>query len=87
MQECICRIECTTLRTVLSSKNVALFIDGSPDSDAEKELKNILVNAGTNYIDEPYFVKCSIFGSKISLENRQDIVDWARKIQDIAVNK
>ena len=69
------------------SKNVALFIDGSPDSDAEKELKNILINAGTNYIDEPYFVKCGIFGSKISLENRQDIVDWARKIQDIAVNK
>ncbi len=66
------------------AQNVALFIDGKSDSDAEEQLKEILRSAGTNVIDETYYVKCGIFGSKITLEERQKIVDWTRKIQQIA---
>ncbi len=66
------------------AKNVALFIDGPKDSKSELEIKRILRDAGTNVIDETFYVKCGIFGSKISLEERQAIVDWARKMQDIA---
>lgn len=66
--------------------NVALFIDGEPNSEAEEQVKEILRTAGTNVIDETYYVKCGRFGKKISLEERQKIVDWARKIQQIVVD-
>jgi len=68
------------------ANNVALFIDGEPGSEAEEQVKEILKTAGTNVIDETYYVKCGGFlsGSKISLEERQKIVDWARKMQKIA---
>lgn len=65
------------------AQNVALFIDGEKDSEGEKQVKEILRTAGTNVIDESYYVKCGIFGKKITLEERQHIVDWARKIQNI----
>lgn len=65
------------------AQNVALFIDGEPNSAGEAQLKEILRTAGTNVIDETYYVKCGIFGKKITLEERQKIVDWARKIQNI----
>ncbi len=63
--------------------NVALFIDGEPNTEGEEQIKEILRTAGTNVIDETYYVKCGIFGKKITLEERQKIVDWARKIQNI----
>jgi len=62
------------------AQNVALFIDGEKDSTGEKMLKEILKTAGTNVIDDVYYVKCGIFGKKISLEDRQAIVDWSRGI-------
>ncbi len=65
------------------AQNVALFIDGAPNTPGEEHLKEVLRNAGTNVIDETYYVKCGLFGSSITLEERQKIVDWARKIQDI----
>jgi len=65
------------------AQNVALFIDGEPNSEGEEQIKEILRTAGTNVIDETYYVKCGIFGKKITLEERQKIVDWARKIQNI----
>ena len=65
------------------AQNVALFVDGAKDSKAELEVKRALRDAGTNIIDETYYVKCGIFGGKITLEERQAIVDWARKMQDI----
>ena len=67
------------------AQNVALFVDGAKGSKAELEVKRALIAAGTNFIDETYYVKCGIFGGKITLEERQAIVDWARKVQDIAV--
>ena len=65
------------------AQNVALFIDGEPNSEGEEQIKEILRTAGTNVIEETYYVKCGIFGKKITLEERQKIVDWARKIQNI----
>ena len=66
------------------AKNVALFVDGAKGSKAELEAKRILRDAGTNVIDETYYVKCGIFGNKISIEERQAIVDWSRKMQELA---
>ena len=43
-------------------------------------VKDILKEAGTNVIDKSYYVKCGIFGKKISLEERQKVVEWARSI-------
>ena len=59
------------------------IVDGEKDSAGEKQLKEILRTAGTNVIDDTYYIKCGIFGKKITLEERQAIVDWARKIQNI----
>ena len=56
-------------------------------SIAEKQVKQILRTAGTNVIDETYYVKCGIFGKKITLEERQAIVDWARKMQEIVAKQ
>ena len=66
--------------------NVALFIDGPAGTDAENQIKEILAQAGTHLIDEPYYVKCGIFGKKITLEERQHIVDWARHMQDVVIS-
>jgi len=63
------------------AQNVALVIDGEKNTPAEEQVKEILRQAGTNVIDDTYYVKCGIFGKKITLEERQAIVDWSRKIQ------
>lgn len=70
------------------AQNVALFIDGEKDSDGEKMLKETLKQAGTHVLeDDTYYVKCGMFGKKITLEERQAIVDWARGlIQKVADN-
>ena len=59
---------------------IGVTLKGEPE---EKQLKEILRTAGTNVIDDTYYIKCGIFGKKITLEERQAIVDWARKIQNI----
>lgn len=68
--------------------NVALVIDGPENSDGEKILRNTLKQAGTNVLDETYYLKkCGIFGKKITLEERQAIVDWARKMQTVVAEQ
>jgi len=62
------------------AQNVVLLVDGEPNSRGEKIVKDLLNQAGTNVIDQTYYVKCGIFGKKISLEERQKVVDWARSI-------
>ena len=62
------------------AQNVVLLVDGEPNSRGEKVVKDILKEAGTNEIDQTYYVKCGIFGKKITLEERQKVVDWARGI-------
>ena len=69
--------------TPARTQNVALVVDGEKNSSAEKQIKQVLKEAGTNVIDDTYYVKCGIFGKKITLEERQAIVDWSRKIQEI----
>ena len=67
------------------AQNVALIIDGPEKSSGEAVLRNILKQAGTNVLEETYYLKkCGLFsGKKISLEERQAIVDWARKMQEL----
>jgi len=65
------------------AQNVALLVDGEPNSRGEKIVKDILKEAGTNFIDKTMYIKCGIFGKKISLEERQNVVDWARSITKI----
>ncbi len=60
------------------AQNVALFIDGPKDSNGERILKETLRQAGTNVIEDTYYVKCGLFGKSIKLDERQAIVDWAR---------
>ena len=66
------------------ANNVALFIDGKPSTKAEEALKETLKNAGTNVIEDTYYVKCGMFGRNIPIEKRQEIVEWVRKIQETA---
>ena len=67
--------------------NVALFIDGEKDSEGEQQVKEILRTAGTYVIEDTYYVKCGRFGKKITLEERQHIVDWARKMQNVVIER
>jgi hypothetical protein len=68
------------------ARATALFIEGEPGSAAEKEIVEILKNAGTNFIDHTMYLKCGLFSSKLSLEERQKIVDWVREVYSIATN-
>lgn len=61
--------------------NTALVVDGDPDSKGVKAVKDILKEAGTNVIDEVYTVDGGgIFGKKITLEERTNIVKWVEKV-------
>ena len=63
--------------------NVALVIDNESQQKGIETLKNTLREAGTNVIDEVYYVKAGHFsGSKISLEERTAIVKWAEGIAE-----
>ena len=66
----------------------ALFIDGEPDSEGEEQVKEILRTAGTYVLEETYYVKTGRFNfsKKISLEDRQHIVDWSRKMQNWVIS-
>lgn len=67
--------------------NVALFIDGKPNSQAEKSIIETLEANGVNVVKETYYPKCGIFGKNISIEKRQDIVNWVRKVENILTDK
>ena len=62
------------------AQNVVLLVDGEQNTRGEKMVKDILKEAGTNVIDKSYYVKCGIFGKKISLDERQKVVEWARSV-------
>ena len=62
------------------AQNVVLLVDGEANCRGEKIVKDVLKEAGTNIIDKSYYVKCGIFGKKISLDERQTVVNWAREI-------
>ena len=63
--------------------NVALVIDNESQKKGVEVLKNTLREAGTNVVDEVYYVKAGLFsGSKITLEERTAIVKWAEGIAE-----
>ncbi len=70
------------------STYTALFIDGEPDSEGEEQVKEILREAGTYVLEETYYVKTGRFNfsKKITLQERQHIVDWSRKMQNWVIS-
>ncbi len=61
--------------------NTALVVDGDPNSKGVNQVKEILKEAGTNVIEDVYTVDGGgIFGKKISLEERTNIVKWVEKV-------
>lgn len=68
--------------------NVALVIDNKDQERGVKILKETLRTAGTNVIDDVYYVKAGFLsGSKITLEERTAIVKWAEGICETLKNK
>ena len=67
--------------TPARAHNVAFVIDSSSPKAGLEQIKEILREAGTNVIDEPYYVKAGLFsGEKISLDERIKIVKWAEGV-------
>lgn len=63
--------------------NVALVIDNESQNKGVEVLKETLRAAGTNVVDDVYYVKAGLFsGSKITLEERTAIVKWAESIAE-----
>ena len=61
--------------------NVAFVLDNASSKAGIEKLKEILREAGTNVIEEPYYVKAGIFsGEKITLDERIKIVKWAESV-------
>jgi len=61
--------------------NVALVVDNKDQERGIKILKDTLREAGTNVVDDVYYVKAGFLsGSKISLDERTAIVKWAEGV-------
>ena len=61
--------------------NVALVVDNKEQEKGIKKIKDTLREAGTNVIDDVYYVKAGFLsGSKITLEERTAIVKWAEGV-------
>lgn len=60
------------------AQNVALMIDG--DIGAANNIKSILAEAGTNVIDEVLYVKCGLFGSSVSPDEKAQISAWVDRV-------
>lgn len=69
--------------------NVALVVDNKDQVKGIESVKNILKEAGTNVIDDIYYLKSpGLFsGAKISFEERTAIVRWAQGILDTIKSK
>ena len=67
--------------------NVALVVDDEKQERGVQIVKNTLREAGTNVIDDVYYVKAGLFsGSKITLDERTAIVKWAENIANSLEN-
>ena len=74
------RLFCREL-TKERAQNVALYIDGT-EANANK-IKETLKEAGTNVIDEVYYVKGGLpfkFMSKITDDEKKAVLDWADRV-------
>ena len=71
------RLFCREL-TKARAQNVALMIDG--DVAAANNLKSILAEAGTNVIDEVHYVKCGLFGSSVTPDEKAQVFAWVDRV-------
>ena len=62
--------------TKARAQNVALMIDG--DEKVANKLKEILTEAGTNVIDDVKTVKVGLFNTKVTDEEKADILAWVK---------
>ena len=64
------------------ANNVALVVDGN--EAAAKRMKEILTAAGTNVVDEVFYVKTSFlsFLDKITPEEKDALLAWTHKVVD-----
>ena len=64
------------------ANNVAIVMDGN--EAAAKRMKDILTAAGTNVIDEVFYVKTSFlsFLDKITPEEQADLLAWTHRVVD-----
>ena len=60
------------------AQNVALMIDG--DVAAANNIKSILAEAGTNVIDEVHYVKCGLFGSSVTPDEKAQVFAWVDRV-------
>ncbi len=75
------RLFCSEL-TPARAFNVALVVDNEEQTRGLKIVKDTLRDAGTNVVDDVYFLKSPGFlsGAKITLEERTAIVRWAENM-------
>lgn len=71
------RLFCGEL-TKVRAQNVALIIDG--DMAVANNLKSVLSAAGTNVIDEVLYVKCGLFGSSVSPDEKAKTFAWVDRV-------
>ena len=71
------RLFCSELNST-RAYNVALVVDNKDQEKGVEKLKATLREAGTNVVDDVYYVKAGFLsGSKITLDERTAIVKWA----------
>ena len=58
------------------AQNVALLIDG--DEKLGNRLLETLKATGTNVLENVKYIKIGLFGSKVSAEEKKDLVDWVQ---------
>lgn len=62
------------------AQNVVLMVDGVPGSRGERVIKESLREAGTNLLEQTLYVKCGILGKKITAEERENVLEWAKGV-------
>lgn len=75
------RLFCSEL-TKARAQNVALVIQGN--EAAANRMKEILAGAGTNVIDEVFYVNCAFlpFLDSIKPEEKAELLAWAHRVVD-----
>ena len=59
--------------------NVALVIDGVPQSTAVTRLIEALEEAGTNVVGEPFYTKCGLF-AKLEDAEKAEFLKWTHTV-------
>ncbi len=62
------------------AQNVALLVDG--DEKIANRLLEVLGQTGTNVSQNVKYIKIGLFGSKVTEDDKKDILDWVHTIID-----